>query len=360
MSASTPPMGRVVGAFTALSPLPIPPELHGRKVENLGDGFILRAIERLAGPFASDRVHSPRVAPTAAVERQLAESPAVILAGANQLHEHWTVWPGLTGDRIRATGLRLVPFGIGLHGGPRHADRLSPATRDVLLALHERTPLSSWRCPRTIALLRAELPQLAPQLLMTGCPVLYDRPLLDGAPFTTTTEHVAVTVTERGDFWARETAVLDFVALRFPRARRSLILHQNWSPPRRLELLGHRWLPRAGARLDPYQRLRRHAVRAGFDVVCPADTDAGLRCYDDVDLHVGSRLHAHLLCLSRAKRSWLLPVDGRARGIADAFDFPLARADALDDVLAFDFERVRTRAREHWQTMKRFLASLPR
>jgi hypothetical protein len=284
----------------------------------------------------------------------------VILAGANQLHDHYTVWPGLGAEALRAANLRLVPFGIGLHGDPGFTDGLSAATKEILIALHERIAFSAWRCPHTVAWLARELPQLAPQLLMTGCPVVYDRPLLDGAPFSTATDHVAVTVTERGDFEARETAVLDFAARRFPRAQKSLVLHQNWSPPTRLELMRHRWLPKATARLDPYQRLRQHAVRRGFRVVCPADADACIAFYDGVDVHVGSRLHAHLLCLSRSKRSWLVPVDGRSAGIAESLDFPLCRPEALPDASGFDFERVRARARETWVVMRRFVESLPR
>ena len=39
---------------------------------------------------------------------------------------------------------------------------------------------------------------------MTGCPVLYDEPLLNGSRFADQAGTVAVTVTERGDFWNRE------------------------------------------------------------------------------------------------------------------------------------------------------------
>jgi len=343
-----------------LTPYQIPEPLREVKVENLGDGFIVRAIERLVGSFAASRTFSPRIAPPPDALAVLGTCPAVILAGANQLHDHYTVWPGLTAETLRASHLRLVPFGVGLHGDPGRTDGLSDATKSVLLAMHERIAFSGWRCPHTVAWLARELPQLAPQLLMTGCPVVYDRPLLDGTPFTTTADHVAVTVTERGDFAARETAVLDFVAHRFPRSRRSLVLHQNWSPPTWLELLRHRWLPQPRERLDPYQRLRQHAVRRGFRVVCPADADACMAFYDGVDVHVGSRLHAHLLCLSRSKRSWLVPVDGRSAGIAESLDFPLCRPEALPDALGFDFERVRAAARACWPVMRRFAESLPR
>lgn len=343
-----------------LTPYPIPAALRGKKVVNVGDGFILRAIERRLGPFAPDRIFSPRVPLTAAEVAVLEQAGLVVLAGANQLHDRFTPWPGLDAERLRASRLRLVPFGIGLHGAPGFNDRMAAPTRELLLSMHERIALSSWRCSQTIAYLVRELPQLADQLVMTGCPVVYDRPLLDGAPFSTGEARIAVTVTERDDFAAREQAVIEFVAQRFRRARRFLVLHQDWSPPTRWELWRHRWLPVPSERLDPFQRLRQFAVQRGFEVVVPRDADAALAFYATVDAHVGSRLHAHLLCLSRCKRSWLVPVDGRSVGIAADLGFPLCQPHELEAAMACDFEAVRANARASHREMLRFLASLPR
>lgn len=356
---AVPPATPATSPFAALTPYLIPEALRGKKVVNLGDGFILRAIERCVGRIAPARTLSPRVAPTPDGLAAMAQAPRVLLAGANQLHDAWTIWPGLTIDALRASPLRFVPFGVGLHGMPGHNDAMSAATRAILTEVHARVPLSSWRCSRTVAYLRRELPDLADRFVMTGCPVVYDRPLLDGEPFGRAEDRVAVTVTERDDFEARETSVLQFVADRFRHARRFLVLHQDWSPPTRWELFRHRWLPQAPARLDRYQRLRRTAVRLGFRVVCPPDADAAIAFYRGVDLHVGSRLHAHLLCLSRSTRSWLVPVDGRSVGIAEDFGFPLCQPHELAAAMDFDFELVRARARQHHAEMRRFLASLP-
>jgi len=349
-----------VNRLGVLTPYPIPEPLRGRKVVNIGDGFILRAIERLLGRFAPERTFSPRIALSVEAQAVLTACPAVILAGANQLNDRYTVWPGLTAERIRAAGWRLVPFGIGLHGEPGHTDRLSEPARAVLTALHERIDYSSWRCPHTVAYLRQELPQLAPQLLMTGCPVVYDRPLLEGAPFGREAGRIAVTVTERGDFWDRETALIDFVARQFPRAQRFLVLHQDYAPASRLELLRHRWWPQPPEKLNDYQRLRQYAVRRGFKVTSPADADAAIVFYNGIDMHFGSRLHAHLLCLSRAKRSWLVPVDGRSVGIAEHLGFPLGGPEALEPALDFDFEVVRVRAQSSFEVMQRFLGTIAR
>ena len=346
-------------AYSVLTPYLIPPELAGRKIVNLGDGFILRAIERLVGRFPPQQAFTPRIAPAAAARSILAQAPAVILAGANQLNDRYTIWPGLSAEEIRASTLRFIPFGIGVHGEPGHNEGLSKATREVLIAIHERITCSSWRCPRTVAWLSAQIPEISDQLVMTGCPVLYDAPLLDGKPFGPRMKRIAVTVTERGDFWSRETATLDFVAKTFPRAERFLVLHQNYSPPTRLEWVHHRLWPRAGRDLNDYQKLRRYAVRLGFKIVVPESADHCLAFYETVDAHLGSRLHAHLLCLSRAKRSWLIPVDGRALGMAEFLQFPLCQPHTLEAEMGFDFETVRFNARRTFTHMQHFIKSLP-
>jgi len=345
-------------ACAVLTPYPIPAALAGKKVVNLGDGFILRAIERLIGRFPPSLIHSPRITPPEPVIDALARAPAVILAGANQLHDGYTVWPGLDASMIAARRLVFIPFGIGLHGEPGKNDGLSRVAREVLVEMHRHIEYSSWRCPDTLAVFERDLPQITSQCLMTGCPVLYDRPLLEGRAFSSTSKRVAVTVTERGDFMARETAVLDFAARHFPRSEKFLVLHQNYSPPSAWEPLRARLFRAAGDTLNPYQQLRHHALRRGFKIIAPRDADECLQFYDSIDVHVGSRLHAHLLCLSRAKRSALVPVDGRSRGMAAYLGHPLCSPETLEQGLGCDFEAVRANALASFATMQKFLSSI--
>lgn len=348
--------------WAVLSPYLIPPSLVGHKICNLGDGFILRAIERQMGQrFAPQQVFTPREAPAEDAKVQLREARGVILAGANQLNDRYTVWPRLDAATTASAGYRFVPFGIGLHGEPGFNDGMSEATKAMLRYIHEQIRFSSWRCPATVAYLRRQLPQLADRFLMTVCPVVYDRPLLEGERFHEREASVAVTATERGDFWARETAIIDAAARRFPQARKYFVVHQNFSPPRRFELLRHRLMrPSLAAIPDRVERLRAYARHRGFHVVVPESADACIAFYDGIDVHVGTRLHAHLLFLSRNKRSYLVPVDERSTGIAQALGFPLPLPDTLERNWDFDFEVVRRHAREHYKTMRQFVESLPK
>jgi hypothetical protein len=302
---------------------------------------------------------SPRVALGEQAVTALKHSSVVIIAGANQLNDRYTIWPGLTAEEIRQDRMRIVPFGIGIHGDPGQTQRLSGETRSILEAMHEQIEYSSWRCPTTVGFLRREMPQIANQLLMTGCPVIYDRPLLESDQFLSSETAVAVTASERGDFWERETRIIDAVTNRFKKARRYLVVHQNFSPPTVGERLEYLLTPlKAGTSMNRVAALRAYARQRGFKVVIPSSADECMQFYDRIDLHVGSRLHAHLLFLSRNKRSYLVPVDTRSVGIAEHLGFPLLSPEELDKNWDWDFEIVRARARDTYRVMEQFVKSL--
>lgn len=346
-----------VSEYSTLTPYIVPQVLADKKVVNLGDGLILRAIERRVGRFSADRIVSPRVTPSAGEMAALRQGRGVILAGANQLNDSYRIWPGLKAEEIRAAGMRFIPFGIGLHGEAARTRGLSTETCEILRAIHERIEYSSWRCPPTVKFLESQLPELKGRMLMTGCPVTYDKPLISGAKFLPLEKRIAVTVTERGDFWERETRTIDFVSRKFPRSELFLVLHQNYSPVGRLESIKHRILPYVEAP-NIYERLRWYAAKRRFRVVSPGSADECLAFYRTIDLHFGSRLHAHLHFLSQAKRSFLVPVDGRATGMAEYLGFPLCDPSRFESYLSFDFETVRSRALAGFEVMTRFLRAL--
>lgn len=354
---STQPSSTPASDYSVLTPYLIPSALVGKKVVNLGDGFILRAIERRVGKFAPECTVSPRMKPSAMEQAALARGKGVILAGANQLNDRYSIWPGLKAADVRASGMRFVPFGIGLHGEVGYTDGLSPETLEIFRAIHERIECSSWRCPTTVRFLEAQLPELKGRMLMTGCPVTYDDPLLNGTRFLKAENRVAVTVTERNDFWERETRTIDFVARRFPRAERFLVLHQNYSPVGRFESLKHRLLPYTEV-ANRYERLRWYAAKRGFRIISPPTADACLAFYRTIDLHIGSRLHAHLHFISQNKWTFLVAVDDRATGMAEYLGFPLCDPARFETYLDFDFETVRARAQAGFEHMKRFLRTL--
>jgi Polysaccharide pyruvyl transferase len=345
--------------LVVLTPYLLGTAFQKHKSVNLGDGIILRAMERLIGIyFRPECLISPRVPLNDESRNILSRTKAILIAGANQLNDNYTIVPGFDSRQLPALAGVIVPFALGLHGAPAYAQGMSQKTRQILRGVHERIRFSSWRCPLTLEYLAREIPEIRDQLLMTGCVVIYDEPLLNGTPFAAAVDSIAVTATERDDFWSRETATLRAVAGQFPKAARYLVVHQdyvgNWSWQ---DMIGSVLNRSRRKRLMP-RKLRSYAQSLGFQVVVPSDADAATRFYRQIDMHFGSRLHAHLLFLSQAKRSFLTHVDDRAVGMAAAFDFPLCKPERLMDEIDFDFEIVRKAARQHFATMQHFISCM--
>lgn len=324
---------------------------------NIGDGLILKAIQRRSGPFSRDAIFSSRRAPTGGERRVIDEGQGLILAGANQLQDDFQPWPGLSPAEHRRSKLRVIPYGVGIGGKEDNSGAsFTDEAIEHIDILHDRIEYSSWRCPRTVAALKAVLPQRAEQFLMTGCPVALDNPLLEGSSFHEGDEVVAVTITDRRGFLPRELPMIDRIAKRYPRARKLLIIHTDF-----LFWLGPLWQQRlplgglAGERLS----VRHHAMKLGYEIVVPKTAEEVYQLYKDtVDIHFGSRLHAHLLMLSLNKKSHLTFVDERMTGLAEAFDFPLCPPTDIDANIDFDFEIVRKAARRVHGTMLQFERSL--
>jgi hypothetical protein len=349
----------MTASIAALSPYKYRRTDPRQRRMNIGDGFILRAIERQIGPFRHDHVLTSRRAPFAAERQMLEKSSHVVMAGANQLQDDFKPWPGLSPEAHRHSSLRVVPFGVGLAGRVGGGGvTLTANALEHLRIIHERSEFSSWRCPRTVAILDRALPELKGRFLMTLCPVVLDRPLLQGKSFPDRDGTIAVTITDRGPFWEREVPMLQRVAQRYPKSRRLLVLHQDASPilASRLNLdrlgLPRRWV---GEKIA----IRQFARELGYEVVKPRSGDEGIALYrDQVDLHFGSRLHAHLLMLSLNKKTFLITVDERMNGFSEYLGFPLCDPERIDSYVDFDFEPLRAKAQEAASVMARFVKSL--
>lgn len=339
--------------YCLMTPYLIPKGID--KVQNLGDGFILNGIERRLGVFPKDRVFTTRKAPSAAAVETLKAHGKIIVGGANMLSDRFAPWRGFDLGLFDA-GVKIFPFGIGLNGIPARNRGFTDKARAILERIHATVPYSSWRCPRTVALLQESFPHLKDQFLMTGCPVLYDTPILTGTAFPDQADSVAVSITERGAFFEREYLTLLDVTRHFPDARKVLVLHQDFRDR------GSTWQKLLRGRVD--EEVGRIAVLhglardMGFEIVSPGSQEACRAFYRDIDLHVGSRLHAHLHFLSQNKKTFLTYVDDRCAGFSEFYGFPLITPGDLEKDLGFDFEITRRAIKESFTTMQTFVESI--
>ena len=356
-------------SYSIITPFIVPQKLFLRKRVNIGDGFIFQSIQKLLHPLKCEAVF-PAKSPLSDEDiEKINATKFVVLAGANQLTDDFTIVPKMTLARLKTIQVPIIPFGVGFYGEAHRNSGMFQNTKDILLEMHSRIDYSSWRCPRTVAYLTRELPEVADKALMTGCPVMYGnrRPLsqsdLTASPVDiSSVKRVAVTITDRAEFWEREQATLAFVAKKFKRAKKILSLHQNYfifkeefdfetfKKLATLELTGeHEKTP---------LMLRRLAQKRGYKVFIPQTVEDCFDFYKGIDLHIGSRLHAHLHFLSQYKPSFLTYVDDRCVGFSEALDFPICEVNRLESYLDYDFSRCQAKIEALNPVMTRFVSDI--
>ncbi|MEN8207520.1 MAG: polysaccharide pyruvyl transferase family protein [Pseudomonadota bacterium] len=324
-------------SYSILTPYWIPHTTKNRERANVGDGFIMEAIINLLDPAHARYVFSNRERLTDNDIDKINSTTALILAGANQLDDNFSVVPDFSLQTLSQIDVPIIPFGIGINGESGKNISMSEETRQIISFIHERTKWSSWRCPLTIDYLEKNIPELSEHFLLTGCPVMYlGEPDMRNSIPAECAKTVAVTITDRGNYWHRETQTIDIVAKTFPTARKWLSLHQRPSEFGAKKILKS-LLHGKTNRLRTTAGLCRYAEKRGFEIFQSDNVHDYLEHYRSIDTHIGSRLHAHLFFLSQRKPSFVTHVDNRAMGFSRMLGFPVYNHTNLEDCLKFDF-----------------------
>lgn len=352
-------------SYSVITPYIIPPELQQKKVVNIGDGFILNSLGKLLIPSECNYLFTSRKSLSENDIHKINSTKALILAGANQLNDKYTIVPGMNASTLDKINIPIIPFGIGIHGIENQNQRMSEATKDIFKLIHERIKFSSWRCPLTIEYLHNNLPELASKFLLTGCPVIYDDKLLNSSKlFSTQSKNIIVTVTERLEFWDREVKTIDFVFNNYPKSGKIISLHQDF-----LEL-ENRVRPRQNDILKKIKikvlrkydktpfSLREYARHKGFKIFKPTSVDECFNFYNNCEMHIGSRLHAHLYFISQAKKSFLTYVDERCTGFSKLLQFPICDFNHLEKYLDYNFDLYRSNSIKNFEVMQQFVRYL--
>lgn len=292
----------------------------------------------------------------------------------------------------------IIPFGIGWkhrRGEWRdtHAIRFAPATSALLARIRDTGGPCSVRDYHSLNVLASNG---VPGALMTGCPATYDLTRTERRPAPRAPARIAFSpgvCFVHSPSLERQTRALALrLRDRYPDARIDFAFHHALDP-RAFE----RVYPGAKRHAKHQRMLADWAVSQGFSCTdLSGSAEAMLAYYDQADLHVGYRVHAHILMTSWGKPSLLVAEDGRGRALRDTIggmvldaatvtrDGRLMRAanrltrqadpyaadhrlaqDALamlDYEAASDWQRMRgslTLVDQNWTTMQRFLASLP-
>lgn len=348
--------------YTIITPYLIPQNLQRIKAVNIGDGFILSTIQKLLYPFKCQYLLSSRSELTDDDIDKINLTKAVILAGANQLNDNFSITPNFTLKTLEKIKVPVIPFAIGIHGDPSFNQGMSDLTKDLLKEIHQRSRFSSWRCPDTIQYLTTFLPDIADQFLMTGCSVMYGDGSLSGTISTPSSNRVIVTVTERDNFWEREVKTLNFVAKRYPQHQKILSLHQDFVALEKQGLVASA-ISKIKENIPLYssqklrftpKSLRNYAKSIGYQIFIPQSVEQCFEFYKLAGIHYGSRLHAHLWFLSQGKPSFLTYVDNRCVGFSTSLGFPLCDPGHFADYLHQSQHSSSEVFRKHFTSMQLF------
>jgi hypothetical protein len=149
---------------------------------------------------------------------------------------------------------------------------------------------------------------------MTCCPVWYDLDSI-GRKFDApqNIKRIIYTPAQEEVFSNQSIEVLDFLKKRYSDAEIIVSFHRGIGE-------ADQYTPEWDAKNT--LKIAEAAQEMGAEVIDVSFDASKLRIYDDCDLHIGYRVHAHIYFLSKRMPSILLHEDGRGNGVSEALYSP--------------------------------------
>ena len=164
---------------------------------------------------------------------------------------------------------------------------------------------------RDLYTLRALNKENLSNVYMTGCPAWFNLSCMDKVHLASERnkiEKICVSDPAKSINQSQVLEVLSFLQKRFPLARITFVFHRDVDEGFRATIE------------DLFPKINVLVITGGAE---------GFSVYDDCDLHIGYRVHAHIYCLSIRKRTILIEEDGRGAGVNEALG--LIRLTAYKD-----------------------------
>ena len=196
---------------------------------------------------------------------------------------------------------------------------------------------------------------------MTGCPVWYSLPDIGKSGKKSEIKRIVVTTPAGKHLWKQSNQVLKAVKQQFPNAEIIYSFHRGIFP---------------GAGTPPRQGLSYIAMSIlgmiqGAKIIDVSYNLDKIKFYDECDLHIGYRVHAHLYFLSKRIPSLLINEDGRGLGMTESLgqeDLNINQPDLIDRLNQMIsnhkssnfnwFDKVYKQFDTHFEVMKGFLKTI--
>ncbi|WP_203256650.1 polysaccharide pyruvyl transferase family protein [Hyunsoonleella ulvae] len=335
------------------------------QIKNIGDFLITDRAKKLFEYFVdSDIVILDR---TKKLNNQLDiinKSRFVVLCGgpAYASNIYKGIYPLV--DDLSLIKVPIIPFGLGWSGFPigKPMDfKFNKESLDFLNSVHSSIDYSSCRDEITESVVKNNGFN---NVKMTGCPVWYDLRYIDDSFTDFTAKNIVITTPAAPRLFWQTIKLVALMKKEFPSAENFyMTFHRGIMPDKYTKFvtsIGYILMCIGSKVLIPKMKIR--------DVSYKMEK---IDFYQEMDFHIGYRVHAHLYFLSQRKPSVLINEDGRGVGMVKTLGLPILN---IDDKELFnkirntlrtyknndigDFKRVKKVFDEKFSVMKSFLANL--
>jgi len=288
--------------------------LEGAK-KNFGDFLIVDRAKKLLRKYKPgiEFVELPRWKPIDSYLEEVNAAKAIILCGGPAYNPKF--YPGiypLVKD-LSSIRIPIIPFGLGWDAFPgddvscRYFTFTSSSLR-LLQKIHSNCVFSSCRdYPTKRVLSRHGFKNV----LMTGDPAWYDLKFIEKEfipPYKINV--IAFSLPQKRIYYKQSLAVVKVLKKLFPKSKLICTFHRGIEADKYTSIREARGLQELKAALEELS-LCDEIVNLAYNL------SRGMEIYSNCDLHVGYRLHAHILFLSHRKPSFLIEEDGRGRGFSE-------------------------------------------
>lgn len=263
-------------------------------------------------------------------------------------------------DKIKVP---IVPFGLGWSGFPiGHPEefKFSPESAKFLERIHNSIAYSSCRDEITHGIIKNNGYK---NVKMTGCPVWYDLNFINKPFSPKKIENVVITTPAAPRLFWQTIKLVKLMKKEFPRANFYFSFHRGILPDKHTKVvtsIGYILMCIGSKILIPKIKIK--------DISYDLDR---MKFYEQMDFHIGYRVHAHLYFLSRRTPSILINEDGRGTGMVKTLKMPILNIHDKDLFKSTgeaikkyktgdysDFDRAKEVFDTKFDVMKKFLLEL--
>lgn len=243
-------------------------------------------------------------------------SEGIIILGGPGFQQN--MYPGVYKfvNNIEDIKVPIHTLGVGWKGTPGDSttEKLYQFTESSMRLLKKMDNTSAGMSCRDYQTERTLTNNGFKNITMTGCPVWYDLPSI-GKSFSPpkSIKRIVYTPAQNSMFFEQSIEVLKFLQKKYPEAEILVSFHRG---------IGEvdEFTPKEDA--ENTKALAEQSQKLGAKVVDVSYDLSKMDFYQECDLHIGYRVHAHIYFLSKRLPSILLHEDGRGNGVSEALQSP--------------------------------------